>query len=122
MNENDGEAGHKMIPLSDEQEHIRFARLRVSGMYCSVCATRVHDRLAALDGVLNAQVNQLVGVADVIFDSNVATVSALIRAVIQAGDGDQYTYRAIVTTAAGSNPLSNTLARPPRRPHRVRPR
>ncbi|HEY4721048.1 MAG TPA: heavy-metal-associated domain-containing protein, partial [Anaerolineae bacterium] len=111
-----------MIPPSDEQERIRLTRLRVSGMYCPICATRIHSSLVALDGVLNAQVNHLVGVVDVIFDSNSTSVPALIRAVIQAGDDNRYTYRATIATLAQPNRLSNTLARPTRRPHKVRPR
>lgn len=120
MNENDG--AYQLIPPSDEQEHIRFARLLVSGMYCATCAVRIHDKLVMLDGVLKAQVDQLAGVADVIFDSNFITLPSLIRAVIQAGDEDRFTYQAVAATTAGSNPLSNTLTRPSRRPHKVRPR
>ena len=76
MDDDDGDTAQKMIPPSDEQENIRFMRLRVSGMYCPICATRIHGRLVALDGVLKAQVNHLAGVADVIFDSNFTTVPA----------------------------------------------
>ena len=60
MNENDGDTAQKMIPPSDEQEHIRVTRLQVSGLYGSICATRIHDRVVALDGVFNAQVNHLI--------------------------------------------------------------
>lgn len=110
------------MPPIDDQEHIRVARLLVSGMYCPICATRIYRSLVALDGVLNTQVNHLVGVVDVIFDSNFTTVTALIQAVIQAGDHDRFTYRAVVAIAAESNQLSDTLMRSTRRPHRVRPR
>lgn len=122
MNENDRDTAGKLIPLIDDQEHIRFARLQVSGMFCAVCVTRIQDRLGALDGVLKSQVNQVAGVVDVIFDSNFITVSALLQAVMQAGDDDRYTYRAVVATTAESSRLSNTLARPPRRPHKDHPR
>ena len=122
MNDEDRDIEQKTIPPIDDQEHIRVARLLVSGMYCPICATRIYSSLVALDGVLNAQVNHLVGVVDVIFDSNFTTVTALIRAVIQAGDHDRFTYRAVVAIAAESNQLSDTLTRSTRRPHRVRPR
>jgi copper chaperone CopZ len=122
VNDEDRDIEQKTIPPIDDQEHIRVARLLVSGMYCSICATRIYSSLVALDGVLNAQVNHLVGVVDVIFDSNFTTVTALIRAVIQAGDHDRFTYRAVVAIAAESNQSSDTLTRSTRRPHRVRPR
>lgn len=118
----DGDTVRKLIPPGDEQERVRFTRLQVSGMYCPICTTRIHDKLVLLDGVFKAEVNHQAGMADVIFDSNLATVPALIQAVIQAGDEDQFTYRAVVATAAESNRLSNTLARSAPRSHRVRPR
>jgi copper chaperone CopZ len=118
----DGDIVRKTIPPGEEQERVRFARLRVSGMYCPICATRIHDRLVTLDGVFNAQVNHVAGVADVIFDSNFTAVPSLIQAVIQAGDEDRYTYRAVVVTATEANQSPSTLPRSARRPHGVRSR
>jgi copper chaperone CopZ len=119
---NDADSVPKTIPPGDEQEHVRFTRLRVSGMYCPICVTRIHDQLVALDGVFRVEVNQQAGVADVIFDSHFTTVPSLIQAVSQAGDEDRYSYRAVIATAAEANPSSNTLPRSARRPHRARPR
>ena len=118
----DGDIARKTIPPGDEQERVRFTRLRVSGMYCPVCVTRIHASLVALAGVFRVEVNQQGGVADVIFDSNFTTVPSLIQAVIEAGDEDRFTYRAVVATDAEANPSPNTLPRSARRPHRVRSR
>ncbi|CAG0984460.1 hypothetical protein ANRL4_02080 [Anaerolineae bacterium] len=89
-------------------------------MYCPICATRIHGSLVALDGVLKAQVNHLAGVVDVIFDSNFTSVPALIRAVIQAGNDNQFRFQAANATSAQPKRLSNTLTRSPYRPDKGR--
>ncbi len=59
-------------------------QLRIAGMTCAACATRIERKLGKLEGV-EAAVNYATEQATVVFDPTRATVDDLIRAVEAAG-------------------------------------
>jgi copper chaperone len=75
------------------------ALLRVDGMGCSGCATRVRNGLLSVPGVLAARVELEEGVVRVNFDSPRTPVQDLLDAVADAGDGSHHTYRATLVEA-----------------------
>lgn len=57
-------AGYPPTKISDTKEEI----LDIEGMYCSACSARVTKVLSRLDGVEEAEVNNLTGKARVVYD------------------------------------------------------
>ena len=75
------------------------AELRVDGMGCGGCATRVRNGLLKVPGVLAARVELAEGVVRVNFDSLRTPVQDLLNAVADAGDGSHHDYRATLLEA-----------------------
>jgi copper chaperone len=75
------------------------ALLRVDGMGCGGCATRVRNGLLRVPGVLAARVELEEGVVRVNFDSVHTPVQDLLNAVADAGDGSHHDYRATLLEA-----------------------
>ena len=75
------------------------ALLRVDGMGCGGCATRVRNGLLKVPGVLAARVELAEGVVRVNFDSLRTPVQDLLNAVADAGDGSHHDYRATLLEA-----------------------
>jgi copper chaperone CopZ len=75
------------------------ALLRVDGMGCGGCATRVRNGLLSVPGVLAARVELAEGTVRVNFDSVRTPVQDLLNAVADAGDGSHHDYRATLVEA-----------------------
>ena len=75
------------------------ALLRVDGMGCGGCATRVRNGLLSVPGVLAARVELAEGIVRVNFDSVRTPVQPLLNAVADAGDGSHHDYRATLVEA-----------------------
>ena len=75
------------------------ALLRVDGMGCGGCATRVRNGLLRVPGVLAARVELAEGMVRVNFDSVRTPVQDLLNAVADAGDGSHHDYRATLVEA-----------------------
>ena len=75
-----------------EEAERRF--LYVTGMGCPTCATRVHNALLGVPGVLAVDVDLDSGMGEVWLDGLVST-DALLDAVIDAGSQTQHRYRAV---------------------------
>lgn len=73
-------------PLSAaEQEFFMKKMLKVTGMACAHCASKVCTKAASLAGVTNADVNLDAGVLTVEFDENVITAKEIADAVTSIG-------------------------------------
>ncbi len=79
---------------SEEQQTTTSALLAVWGMGCPNCAARVRNSLLSLKGVVDAKVDHTIGIAEVVFNPNLATTPALIEAVGRAGGDGRHEYRA----------------------------
>lgn len=62
-------------------------KLRVTGMTCGHCQTKVEKALKGASGVYSAVVDLQTGEAEVDFNDDTATTDQLIAAVTQAGYG-----------------------------------
>ena len=94
-----GESLQKIV-TAEEQQATALIRLGVQGMGCPNCAARVRNGLLALNGVTEAEVDHLTGLADVGFNPNLVAVPALIQAVAQAGNDGRHRYRAFSLSGA----------------------
>lgn len=81
---------------AEERQDLQTTYLAVRGLGCVNCATRVRNRLIALDGVVSAHVDHTVGLAQVDFNSNLTSIPALLGAVRQAGGDGRHQYHAQV--------------------------
>ena len=79
---------------AEEQQTITSALLAVQGMGCPNCAARVRNSLLSLKGVVDAEVDHTIGMAEVVFNPNLTTTPALIEAVARAGGDGRHEYRA----------------------------
>lgn len=79
---------------SIEMETTSEVILAVQGMGCSNCANRVRNSLIQINGVIDAVVNHIFGVAEVIYNPNLTTREALASAVARAGGDGRHEYRA----------------------------
>ena len=75
------------------------ALLRVDGMGCGGCATRVRNGLLSVPGVVAATVELSDGLVRVNFDPARTPVQDLLNAVTNAGDGSHHDYRATLLEA-----------------------
>lgn len=81
---------------TDEERAVSTAAiLMVSGMGCPNCAARVRNSLLSIDGATEAYVDHTLGIAKVVFNPNLTTISTLIDAVAQAGRDGRHEYRAV---------------------------
>lgn len=80
--------------LEEERMAEVYVVLAVWGMRGPSCAIRVRQSLVLLDGVIEAYVDYLVGMAEVLFDPMAVNVQELIEAVTRAGGDERYEYGA----------------------------
>lgn len=80
----------------EEMNSTSLVMLAVSGMGCRNCATRVKNSLIQVKGVIDAEVYHSSGVAEVIYNPNLTTQTALVEAVARAGGDGRHEYRARV--------------------------
>ncbi len=78
----------------EERLKTNIAFLTVWGMGCPNCAARVRNGLISLNGVINANVDHIAGVARVIYNPDLATVEMLTLAVASAGNDGRHEYGA----------------------------
>jgi copper chaperone CopZ len=76
----------------EQQPNTTKGRLAVWGMNCPNCAARVRNRLIAVNGVVEAQVDYMSGIARVLFNPELVTPPALVEAVVRAGGDGQHEY------------------------------
>ncbi len=95
----------KEVDLAALQE-AAVAILRVSGMGCPTCATRVRNGLFAQSGVLGVQIRLHEGLAEVAFDPSQVGIERLERAVALAGNDGRHEYRATLVGRAGTGAQS----------------
>ncbi len=79
-----------------EQANKMSAILAVWGMGCPRCAIRVHNGLLSVNGVLDAYVEHMAGMAWVLFNPDMVTPDMLLDAVGHAGDASQHEYTAML--------------------------
>ena len=79
-------------PTPEERQTLRGALLAVWGMGCPNCAMRVRNSLLSLNGVVEARVDHLAGMAEVVFNPTLASIPALIDAVARAGEDGRHEY------------------------------
>ncbi len=77
-------------------ENAQAVFLAVSGMGCRNCATRVHNGLISLEGVLLADVQLEMGMAAAAYDPQRVTPEDLVQAVAAAGNDGRHHYAAQV--------------------------
>jgi copper chaperone CopZ len=82
------------IATAEEKQATAVMLLGVQGMGCPNCAARVRNSLLRLTGVTEADVDHLTGTADVEFNPELVTITALFDAVAQAGNDGRHHYRA----------------------------
>ncbi|MDP2777216.1 MAG: heavy metal-associated domain-containing protein, partial [Anaerolineales bacterium] len=75
------------------------ALLRVLGMGCENCVTRVRNSLLSLEGVYGADVYLNMSMAEVSYDSQRISANMLVEAVSRAGNDGRHEYRAELVTA-----------------------
>jgi copper chaperone CopZ len=80
---------------SEERKTVKRLVLAVRGMGCPNCATRVHNSLVALTGVINAYVDHITGTAEVEFNPQMVAIPALVSAVAKAGNDGRHDYSAV---------------------------
>ncbi len=79
-------------PSVQEQANKMSVFLAVWGMGCPRCATRVHNGLVSVSGVIDAYVDHQAGLAWVIFNPDMVMPDRLLDAVAHAGDGAHHNY------------------------------
>jgi copper chaperone CopZ len=94
MDENCHVAPLQKTATAEEQQTTTSALLAVWGMGCPNCAARVRNSLLALKGVVDAEVDHTIGMAEVVFNPNLTAIPALIEAVARAGGDGRHEYRA----------------------------
>ncbi|TMF12428.1 MAG: heavy-metal-associated domain-containing protein, partial [Chloroflexi bacterium] len=70
---------------TDDRQPTKEITLPVSGMTCAACVRKVEKALTRVPGVEQANVNLSAGKAGIAYDPNVASVSAMERAVTDIG-------------------------------------
>jgi len=82
------------VATDDERSKTPWTLLAVYGMGCPNCAARVRNSLLSLYGVIEAYVDHVFGMAQVVFNPELATVEALLLAVARAGNDGRHEYGA----------------------------
>lgn len=82
----------------DEQtlKNSAFTLLRVVGMGCPTCATRVRNSLLSRPGVVRVRIDLLRGLAEVNYNPAQIRDADLLDAVAQAGGDGRHRYRAML--------------------------
>jgi copper chaperone CopZ len=78
----------------EEMEVTTQVTLAIQGMGCPNCAIRVQNSLIKVSGVIEAEVNHMSGVADVVYNPNLTTQKVLVEAVVHAGGDGRHSYSA----------------------------
>ena len=86
------------IATPEENRNVEIALLTVWGMGCPNCAARVRNSLVTLNGVVDAYVDHMTGVAKIAFNPKLATVEMLTGAVAGAGNDGHHKYGAQLLT------------------------
>jgi copper chaperone CopZ len=81
-------------PSEAERKVEQVATLGVWGMGCPNCANRVRNSLISINGVVDADVDHLSGIAQVIYNPHMVQTQALIDAVGGAGNDGRHRYGA----------------------------
>ena len=84
---------HKNITV-DQIRNGENALLRIWGMGCENCVTRVRNSLLSLDGVYRADVYLDLALAEVSYDSKKISADELMDTVSRAGNDGRHNYRA----------------------------
>ncbi|MDP1715709.1 MAG: heavy metal-associated domain-containing protein [Anaerolineales bacterium] len=84
---------------ADQIRNGENALLRVLGMGCENCVTRVRNSLLSLEGVYGVDVYLNMSMAEVSYDSQRISANMLVEAVSRAGDDGRHEYRAELVTA-----------------------
>jgi Cu+-exporting ATPase len=66
-------------------QNLRTERLRIGGMHCAGCASRIESALRAVPGVSEASVNFAAEAATIIYSPDYASLNTLTHAVQEAG-------------------------------------
>ncbi|MBI3362269.1 MAG: heavy-metal-associated domain-containing protein [Chloroflexi bacterium] len=82
------------VATAEEQQATTTTLLVVWGMGCPNCAARVRNSLISLDGVVEAHVDHMVGLAQVEYNPHLTAIPSLINAVARAGGDGRHEYRA----------------------------
>lgn len=82
------------IVADEERQKVEMAFLTVWGMGCPNCAARVRNSLLSLNGVVNAFVDHITGMAGVAFNPQLVSVEMLLGAVAHAGNDGRHEYGA----------------------------
>ncbi|MCL5998027.1 MAG: heavy-metal-associated domain-containing protein [Chloroflexi bacterium] len=85
-------------PTAEELKEIQTAYLTVWGMRCPNCALRVRNGLLSLRGVLDANVDHTLGLAEVVYNPHLCTSSALVDAVARYGADGYHVYSAALAS------------------------
>jgi copper chaperone CopZ len=94
MDENCHVEALQKTATAEEQQTTTSALLAVWGMGCPNCAARVRNSLISLKGVVDAEVDHTIGMAEVVFNPSLTAIPALIEAVARAGGDGRHEYRA----------------------------
>lgn len=84
---------------ADQIRNGENALLRIWGMGCENCVTRVRNSLLSLDGVYGADVYLNMAMAEISYDSKKVSADALVNAVARAGNDGRHEYRAQLVAA-----------------------
>ena len=84
---------------ADQIRNGENALLRIWGMGCENCVTRVRNSLLSLDGVYRADVYLDLALAEVRYDSKKLSPDVLVDAVSRAGNDGRHNYRAELISA-----------------------
>jgi copper chaperone CopZ len=79
-------------PSSEELASNEATSLAIRGMGCPNCAMRVRNSLLALEGVSTAYVDHAIGLANVMFNPNMASIADIVKAVSDAGGDGRHEY------------------------------
>ncbi len=84
---------------ADQIRNGENALLRIWGMGCENCVTRVRNSLLSLDGVYGADVYLNMAMAEISYDSKKVSADALVNAVARAGNDGRHEYHAQLVAA-----------------------
>ena len=84
---------------TDQIRNGENALLRIWGMGCENCVTRVRNSLLSLDGVYGVDVYLNMATAEVSYDSKKVSADVLVNAVARAGNDGRHEYRAELVAA-----------------------
>ena len=79
---------------AEERHKVETAFLAVWGLGCPNCAARVRNSLLSQNGVVDAYVDHITGMAGVAFNPELTSVEMLLSAVVSAGNDGRHKYGA----------------------------